>query len=339
MERVENDMLLFLRALRDKCKNNCDAMSGAKPRPPFLGLLSSLKLNSGNYLTLCHLFKCGVNQNMSKIKPLSFTGNIFNVIDVKKFKESIRLLKESLFDAGDTLYIADNLITWNKNYTFLRDPFYIDIINDPNISNVEKSILWRTYVLMYFAELSMSVDGDFIECGVLEGTTAFLIDKKLDLGSKDKDFYLFDLFEWNTNDAHDQFPQHFDKNLADRVKQRFISKRHVHVIKGRVPDSFAEKFPDRISFAHIDMNNEYSEAAALKHIIPLLSPGGSIVLDDYGWWGYSAQKASLDPIITEYGLKVLELPTGQGILQKPVVSKNQIQHIDDKNSVVRQAEI
>ena len=41
-----------------------------------------------------------------------------------------------------------------------------------------------------------------------------------------------------------------------------------------------------------------------------------IIFDDYGWWGYSAQKKVLDPIAKEFGETILELPTGQGLLIK-----------------------
>ena len=52
----------------------------------------------------------------------------------------------------------------------------------------------------------------------------------------------------------------------------------------------------------------------MEKILPILSKGGAIILDDYGWWGYSAQKIALDPIIEKHGYKILELPTGQALL-------------------------
>jgi O-methyltransferase len=42
----------------------------------------------------------------------------------------------------------------------------------------------------------------------------------------------------------------------------------------------------------------------------------AIILDDYGWWGYSAQKIAIDPILESYDLNVLELPTGQAVILK-----------------------
>ena len=42
-----------------------------------------------------------------------------------------------------------------------------------------------------------------------------------------------------------------------------------------------------------------------------------LVLDDYGWWCYEAQKKAEDPLLASFGLDVLELPTGQGLVIKP----------------------
>ena len=61
-------------------------------------------------------------------------------------------------------------------------------------------------------------------------------------------------------------------------------------------------------------NDPAPESGALIKVLPRLSKGGIIVLDDYGWWGYSSQKRVLDPIASDYGLSILELPTGQGLI-------------------------
>ena len=112
-------------------------------------------------------------------------------------------------------------------------------------------------------------------------------------------------------------PGHDNPRMYDDVVARFAAYPFVRVIRGAVPDSFAQGFPDRIAFAHIDMNHPVPEAAALEAVLPRLSSGGAIIFDDYGWWGYSAQKIALDPIVARHGLKLLELPTAQALLIKP----------------------
>ena len=60
-----------------------------------------------------------------------------------------------------------------------------------------------------------------------------------------------------------------------------------------VPDPFKGTLPDKICFCHIDMNNAEPEMASLSVVLPRLQSGGVVLLDDYGWWGYSRQKLVL----------------------------------------------
>ena len=141
--------------------------------------------------------------------------------------------------------------------------------------------------------------------------------RKLDLHSLNKKYYLYDLFEWKEGDEHTLFEGHKNPKMYEEVVNRFAPYPYVQVIKGNVPDSFSQGFPEEISFCHIDMNHPAPEVGALKVVLPRLQKGGVVIFDDYGWWGYSAQKIELDPIIEAHGLQVLELPTGQGVLLKP----------------------
>ena len=88
------------------------------------------------------------------------------------------------------------------------------------------------------------------------------------------------------------------------------------VIRGAVPDSFAQGVPERISFLHIDMNSAPPEIAALEYLFDRVSPGGVIVLDDYGYIPYRAQRDAERPWFAERGYDVIELPTSQGLVIK-----------------------
>jgi hypothetical protein len=219
-----------------------------------------------------------------------------------------------LFDKGATLFAADNLITWNRNLSFLRDEFFIEIVRSEKNTVVEKSIIWRTYILLFFAELAALAEGDFVELGCHTGYTASQVIKKLNFGEISKTYFLYDLFEWKEGDKHTRLAGHDNVRMFEDVKERFARFDFIKIIKGSVPDSFSDGFPEKIAFAHIDMNHPDPEVGALKAVLPKLSKGGAVILDDYGWWGYSAQKIALDPIIKENGLNILELPTGQGLI-------------------------
>ena len=44
------------------------------------------------------------------------------------------------------------------------------------------------------------------------------------------------------------------------------------------------------------MNHPAPESGALKAVLPKLVRGRVVIFDDYGWWGYSAQKIALDKV-------------------------------------------
>lgn len=252
-----------------------------------------------------------------KLKQLNFYGHCFNVVDPEMFKEGLELIKKSLFDKGATFYASDNIITWNRNYSFARQPFYQELLQNTETHKVEKSIIWRTYISLYLAKFASHSMGDFVELGCHSGHTAHQVLKTIDLHKLNKKYYLYDLFEWNPGDSHPRAYGHGNPDMHAEVVNRFENFEAVQIIKGKVPDSFTKGFPEKISFCHIDMNNSAPEVAALNEVMPRLQSGGVVLLDDYGWWGYSAQKIALDPIVDTFGFEILELPTGQGVILKP----------------------
>lgn len=256
------------------------------------------------------------SQIMTAIEPKHFVGKVFNVVDGEKFKQGLQLIRESLFDQGRTIYAADNVITWNRNLSFMRDEFFQENFLKSEKSDTEKSLMWRRYVLLYFANFCKSLEGDYLELGCYEGVGAETVIRRLDFGSLGKNYYLYDLFEWNEGDKHSHLAAHRTGTMYEDVVRRFSAYPFVKIVKGFVPQSFEQGFPEKIAFAHIDMNNHVPEAGALERVLPNLVKGGAIVFDDYGWWGYSQQKAALDPIAMKHGLSILELPTGQGLLLK-----------------------
>ena len=60
-----------------------------------------------------------------------------------------------------------------------------------------------------------------------------------------------------------------------------------------------------------------AELAALDVLWDRMVPGAILILDDYGWSGYYAeQKFREDVFFEERGYRVVELPTGQGMVIK-----------------------
>jgi hypothetical protein len=213
------------------------------------------------------------------------------------------------------VFAGDNLFTFGRNLSFLDDTDFMASFTKNISNNIEKSIIWRIYVLSWAAKRGLGLEGDFVECGCYKGTTARIIADYLDFGNVDKKFYLYDLFEHTEGMKHHAMAEH-GADLYGRVRDRFSDLDNVQVIKGAVPDSFSQGMPERISFLHIDMNNASAEIGALDHLFDRVATGAVIVFDDYGWIGYRDQKQAEDRFFAERGSQVLELPTGQGLVIK-----------------------
>ena len=83
-----------------------------------------------------------------------------------------------------------------------------------------------------------------------------------------------------------------------------------------MPDCLAEAAPDAIAFLHIDLNSPGAEIGALDALFDRVVTGGAIVFDDYGWHFFRRQKEAEDAFMAARGHRILELPTGQGLVIK-----------------------
>jgi hypothetical protein len=110
-------------------------------------------------------------------------------------------------------------------------------------------------------------------------------------------------------------PEH-SKGLYATVKEKFSLFSNVTVTQGKVPEVLAEVAPEKIAFMNIDMNNADAEIGALEVLFDRMVPGAVLILDDYGWLYYKNQKMAEDPWLEKRGYRVLELPTGQGLVIK-----------------------
>lgn len=235
------------------------------------------------------------------------------VADAERFGKGALDLIGSVYPG---VFLADNLLTWGKSLGFTRDQAFMAAIqaNDPSL--VEMSLLWRQHVVCWAARQCAHLAGDYVEAGCYKGFTAKLICDYLGFAQHPaKTYYLYDAFEHSEEMQHHSMPEH-GLDLHGRVTARFADYPNVRVIKGLVPDSFAQGMPERVAFMHIDMNNVQAEIAVLDALFERLLPGGMIVFDDYGWLGYQAQQQAEDAWLAGRPERILELPTGQGLLVK-----------------------
>ena len=152
------------------------------------------------------------------------------------------------------------------------------------------------------------IEGDFVECGVWRGgSTMAAIDTLMKKGDKSREIYLYDTFEGMseptevdkvfTGTAADELLNTSDKEDAtsvwcysaleevqNNVGTLGYPANKVTYVKGKVEDSIPQTLPGKIALLRLDTDWYESTAHELKHLYPLLVPGGVIIIDDYGHW-------------------------------------------------------
>ena len=215
-----------------------------------------------------------------------------------------------------------------------------DFINDPLFSKAyalgigtghrfgdDVNVQWRTFVCCWAAHQAKKLGrGDFVECGVNTGILSRAVMEYIDYASMtDRAFYLLDTYEGIPIDQlcdaerglgiEAENAMYFD--CYDLVCKTFSPFPQAKVVRGRVPETLAAIESEKICYLSIDMNSVAPEIAAGNYLWPRLISGAVVVLDDYGWKPHINQKHAWDAFAAERGIKVLALPTGQGLMIKP----------------------
>lgn len=244
------------------------------------------------------------------------TSMFFGIRDGNSFFGGINAAIDAL-KSGEGTFTGDNLITFSKNLSFLDDEPFMTAFNAHTTTHIEKAIIWRIATVAWGAANGLRLgQGDFVECACYKGVTARIVCDYLDFGAHpDRQYYLYDLFEHDAAMPHHHMPEH-SKTLYAEVQERFAHLPNVTITQGKVPDSLKQAMPEKIAFFHLDLNNADAELGALELLFDRMVPGAVMILDDYGWAGYRLQKLVEDDWLGRRGYRVLELPTGQGLLVK-----------------------
>lgn len=183
---------------------------------------------------------------------------------------------------------------------------------------------WRTYVFCWAAARSMALSGDLVECGVYRGGYSRAVIHYVDLEKSQKKLWLLDTFDGLVNEQIS--PEERSRGIAsggnyaecyDDVCKTFAAFSNVKIIRGAVPDTLSQVAADAVSYLSLDMNCVAPELAAAEYFWPKLVSGAVMVLDDYGWKKYAAQREGFDEFAKRKGVSVFALPTGQGLIFKP----------------------
>jgi O-methyltransferase len=160
-----------------------------------------------------------------------------------------------------------------------------------------------------------NIPGSFVECGVWRGGSMMAAALALQaLRGANRELYLFDTFQgmpkpeaidihFTGQSAITEFQEmqtgDDSSNLCyaslDDVKATMARTGYnedlVHFVPGKVEDTIPAHAPSAIALLRLDTDFYESTRHELEHLYPRLSPGGILIVDDYGAWE-GARKAT-----------------------------------------------
>jgi hypothetical protein len=170
------------------------------------------------------------------------------------------------------------------------------------------------------------VPGAIVECGVWRGGAAMLAARALRAAGAQRDLWLYDTYEgmtppsandvrWDGTSAAEMLStQNRDNPMStwcvadlDDVQANLASTAYpadrIRYVVGKVEETLPAQAPTDIAVLRLDTDFYESTKAELEHLMPRVSPGGVLLLDDYGYW-QGARKA-VDDYLAETGARLL----------------------------------
>lgn len=220
------------------------------------------------------------------------------------------LLKLNKQDSGSTLH--DDMMIWFRNLFFLTEERFQEAFKEFEEDPALRARMWRIYNLCWGVNQAAYIRGDVVDIGCYEAkSTKIFCSYNKDL-LRMKGVYLFDMFD---NPPTESKKWNHGPHLAEEVKGRMARFNPV-VVPGDVTQTIPANLPDEICFAHIDLNDADTEAHVMPEVYYRMPPGAVMILDDYGFKRYRKSAEVHQKFLKDKAERVLELPTGQGLLVK-----------------------
>jgi O-methyltransferase len=177
------------------------------------------------------------------------------------------------------------------------------------------------------------IPGDIVECGVWRGGSMQAVALALmEQGATDRSLHLFDTFEGmppptekdrrEDVTAEELLAQH-DKDhrvwaiaaledVQEAMQETGYPQDLIHYCKGLVEDTIPAEAPEQISLLRLDTDWYESTRHELVHLYDRLSPGGVLIIDDYGDW--QGARLATEEFLATLPEPLLLLPIGTGRL-------------------------
>jgi O-methyltransferase len=166
--------------------------------------------------------------------------------------------------------------------------------------------------------------GDLCECGVGSGATSALLANEV--RGSGRTLWLYDTFaglpaptaedeliddidHLGSMEAYTGRMSHTEAEMRSRMTEIGIGSGSFRVMRGLFDSTVTDdRLPECICFAYVDFDFYAPIKTALEKLSPRLSPGGIIVVDDYGFFSKGAQTAVDEFVAENSNLFQLEVP-------------------------------
>ncbi len=151
------------------------------------------------------------------------------------------------------------------------------------------------------------IPGDFVECGVWQGGSAMLAAMTfLACNASHRKLYLYDTFAGMTQpsspdvrhdgtsaegiwserrtDAGSSWACADLEDVRRNMAATSYPGQNILIIQGKVEDTIPATVPESIAVLRLDTDWYESTRHELRHLYPRVAKGGSLIVDDYGWW-------------------------------------------------------
>jgi O-methyltransferase len=225
----------------------------------------------------------------------------------------------------------DGMLINFRHTSFLAEPAFADAWSKAVKANIEgwpggvPDLRWRAHVAVWAARKGLSLEGDFVECGVHTGLLSLTVYHALNFASIDRRFFLFDTFdgipliglEGPELERAKLANEQIYRNVWAYTERNFSGFANARLVKGELPDSLNTVRIERIAYLSIDLNAAAYERATIEQLWERLVSGSVVLIDDYIWVGHEAQYKMWNRFAERKQVPIVALPTGQGIIIKP----------------------
>lgn len=211
----------------------------------------------------------------------------------------------------------------HKLYDFRSEPSFAPLVAEAKAQGLTKLDAARLFTLWQAVGNVVAVEGAMAEVGAFRGGSAAFLAAASEARGRVRQFHVFDTFTGHppallrdTDGPHRHAMKFAGTNLED--VRRHLSRFPTLILH---PGVFGEKCvavaSERFAFVHVDVDIQESAAHCLAFFWPRLSPGGVMVVDDYGFSTCKGVMLAVNAFIeARSDVRSWYPHTGQLILQK-----------------------